>query len=444
MQSQQLSRVAQLTQRTNQFNLTTIRRTEAEIQQICNSERLECRVVKVKDRFGDYGLVGLLLFADQENALIVDTFLLSCRVLGRGVEHKMLAYLGTLAQERGLGRVGVLYTPTNKNQPAKDFLTSVGRQFQQEKDGSWLFEFPSQAASESSFLLISDIDAVDKKTDQEPKFISDSSAKRVSDADFFERIARNLYSPELILKEIASRQQRQRSQLEEFVAPRNPIEKAIAHLFAEILKLDRVSIDDNFFELGGDSIRGAILINKLQAQLNEIIHFVVLFDTRTVANLAAYIEENYPRAGAKLLGKEINSTIDTPQERIGEAKVLQMRSLIPPLAFPIDDDAIKNPPAIFILSPHRSGSTLLRVILGGNPQLFAPPELELLTFNTLGERKAAFSGRYSFWAEGTIRTIMQIRGCSPEEAIALMEELEAKNLSNFTNSYSNGSAIKSW
>jgi amino acid adenylation domain-containing protein/FkbH-like protein/non-ribosomal peptide synthase protein (TIGR01720 family)/FkbM family methyltransferase len=428
MQSQQLSRVAQLTQRTNQFNLTTIRRTEAEIQQICNSERLECRVVKVKDRFGDYGLVGLLLFADQENALIVDTFLLSCRVLGRGVEHKMLAYLGTLAQERGLGRVGVLYTPTNKNQPAKDFLTSVGRQFQQEKDGSWLFEFPSQAASESSFLLISDIDAVDKKTDQEPKFISDSSAKRVSDADFFERIARNLYSPELILKEIASRQQRQRSQLEEFVAPRNPIEKAIAHLFAEILKLDRVSIDDNFFELGGDSIRGAILINKLQAQLNEIIHFVVLFDTRTVANLAAYIEENYPRAGAKLLGKEINSTIDTPQERIGEAKVLQMRSLIPPLAFPIDDDAIKNPPAIFILSPHRSGSTLLRVILGGNPQLFAPPELELLTFNTLGERKAAFSGRYSFWAEGTIRTIMQIRGCSPEEAIALMEELEAKNL----------------
>ncbi len=59
MQNEQLSRVAQLTQRTNQFNLTTIRRSEAEIQQLCNLERLECRVVKVKDRFGDYGLVGL-------------------------------------------------------------------------------------------------------------------------------------------------------------------------------------------------------------------------------------------------------------------------------------------------------------------------------------------------------------------------------------------------
>ncbi|WP_392535306.1 amino acid adenylation domain-containing protein [Nostoc sp. C117] len=499
MQNQQLSRVAQLTQRTNQFNLTTIRRSEAEIQQLCNLESLECRVVKVKDRFGDYGLVGLLLFESQENALSVDTFLLSCRVLGRGVEHKMLAYLGTLAQERGLERVELFYRPTKKNQPAWDFLVSIGRQFQQEKDGGWLFEFPSQTASESNLLHISDMDTVvkeangslrktassesnkvlisdtdtvdkeairatssesnkvlisdtdtvdkeaikatssesdkvlildrftvDRNPNQEPK--SDRSVKIASFADFFERIARNLYSPELILKEITSRQQRQRPQLDiEFVAPRTPIEEAIAHLFAEALKLDKVGIDDNFFELGGDSIRGAILINKLQAQLNEIIHFLVLFDTKTVAKLAAYIEEHYPQTAAKLLGKEITAISELPQERIDEAKVLQMRSLIPSIAPPIDD-AIKNPPAIFILSPHRSGSTLLRVILGGNPQLFAPPELELLTFNTLGERKAAFSGRYSFWAEGTIRTIMQIRGCSPEEAIALMEELEAKNL----------------
>jgi amino acid adenylation domain-containing protein/FkbH-like protein/non-ribosomal peptide synthase protein (TIGR01720 family)/FkbM family methyltransferase len=455
MQNEQLSRVAQLTQRTNQFNLTTIRRSESKIQQLCNSGKLECRVVKVKDRFGDYGLVGLLLFATQENALVVDTFLLSCRVLGRGVEHKMLSYLGTLAQERGLERVELFYTSTKKNQPAWDFLASVGRQFQQKKDGGWLFEFPSQTASESSFIFISDTNTVANKPDQEAKSIqgriepqrrrehrgigvrekfgvspvSDSPVKITSAADFFERIAHNLYSPELILKEITSRQQRQRPQLDiEFVAPRTPIEKAIAHLFAEALKLDRVGINDNFFELGGDSIRGAILINKLQAQLNEIVHFVVLFDTKTVARLAAYIEENYPQAAAKLLGKEINSTIELPQERIDEAKVLQMRSLIPSIAPPVDDDASKNPPAIFILSPHRSGSTLLRVILGGNPQLFAPPELELLTFNTLQERKAAFSGRYSFWAEGTIRTIMQIQGCNAEEAIALMEELEARNL----------------
>ncbi|MGV2389294.1 MAG UNVERIFIED_CONTAM: hypothetical protein LVR29_16690 [Microcystis novacekii LVE1205-3] len=56
--------------------------------------------------------------------------------------------------------------------------------------------------------------------------------------------------------------------------------------------------------------------------------------------------------------------------------------------------------------------------------------MELLGFNTLGERKAKFSGRYNFWMEGTIRTIMEIKGCNPEKAIAIMEELEEKNLTS--------------
>ena len=57
----QASRVAQLTQRTNQFNFTTVRRTEAEIQRLPESG-LECRIVEVSDRFGDYGLVGVMIF----------------------------------------------------------------------------------------------------------------------------------------------------------------------------------------------------------------------------------------------------------------------------------------------------------------------------------------------------------------------------------------------
>ncbi|MEB3279245.1 MAG: amino acid adenylation domain-containing protein [Lyngbya sp.] len=424
LKNEQLARVAQLTQRTNQFNLTTIRRSEAEIQKLCNSGKLDGRVVNVKDRFGDYGLVGLLLFETAENALVVDTFLLSCRVLGRGVEHQMLADLGTLAQEKGLEKVKLFYKPTPKNKPILDFMTRVSQQFKQEKEEGLLFEFSSKTASETVFIPVTDSNSLAEKAPN-----SNQPASRTFSSEFLERIANNLYSPELILQEILSQQQRQRPELEiEFVAPRTPLEKTIASLFGEVLKLEKVGIDDDFFELGGDSIRGAILINKLQAQLNEIVHFVVLFDTKTVKNLAAYIEENYPRSAAKLLGKEINTVNELSQERIDADKVLQMRSLIPPLAPPIDEDKIKNPPAIFILSPYRSGSTLLRVILGGNPQLFAPPELELLRFNTLEERKAAFSGRYSFWMEGTIRTLMQIRGCSPEEAIALMEELEAKNL----------------
>ncbi len=76
-------RVAQLTQRTNQFNFTTIRRTEAEIRPLAASG-LECLRVRVADRFGDYGLVGVLIFGETTDAVVLDTMLLSCRALGRG------------------------------------------------------------------------------------------------------------------------------------------------------------------------------------------------------------------------------------------------------------------------------------------------------------------------------------------------------------------------
>src|SRR5262249_30133567 len=98
----QLSRVSELTNRTNQFNFTTIRRSEVETKQLCELEGAECLVVHVKDRFGNYGFVGVVIFKAHGGAMILDTFLLSCRALGRRVEYRMLARLGETARERGL------------------------------------------------------------------------------------------------------------------------------------------------------------------------------------------------------------------------------------------------------------------------------------------------------------------------------------------------------
>ena len=102
--SGQLPRVAQLTQRTNQFNASTIRRTEGEVQRLLANGTLECRVVEVRDRFGDYGLVGLVFFAARAEALVIDTLLLSCRALGRGVELPEALVRGACAW--ALGRYG--------------------------------------------------------------------------------------------------------------------------------------------------------------------------------------------------------------------------------------------------------------------------------------------------------------------------------------------------
>ncbi|MDB6066126.1 MAG: hypothetical protein JWR26_2334 [Pedosphaera sp.] len=116
-----LSRVAELTQRTNQFNCAAQHCTEEEILKLYGEQGRTMLVLTVSDRFGDYGLVGVMIYGVDAEALAVETFLLSCRVLGKGVEHQMLARLGQIAERHGAARVDVLFRPTGRNQPALDF-----------------------------------------------------------------------------------------------------------------------------------------------------------------------------------------------------------------------------------------------------------------------------------------------------------------------------------
>jgi len=120
-----LRRASQLTLRTNQFNFTTRRLDEAEMQALASGGRHDIRTVRVRDRFGDYGLVGLIVGEWRDDRLDADTFLLSCRVLGRGVEHRMAAELGRMAQARGVGVVSLRVDFTKKNTPARQFLQAI-------------------------------------------------------------------------------------------------------------------------------------------------------------------------------------------------------------------------------------------------------------------------------------------------------------------------------
>jgi FkbH-like protein len=122
----QLARVAQLTQRTNQFNTTGRRRTESELAKLLSTGSNHCSIVRVRDRFGDYGVVGMMTFAAAQECLVVDSFMLSCRVLGRRVEHAMLTYLGARARREDKPLIHIEFVPSDRNQPARDFLESLG------------------------------------------------------------------------------------------------------------------------------------------------------------------------------------------------------------------------------------------------------------------------------------------------------------------------------
>lgn len=211
-------------------------------------------------------------------------------------------------------------------------------------------------------------------------------------------------------------------------APRTQLEKLLTRLWCEILNIESVGLDDNFFELGGDSLKVARFLNRLQEELGEVVYVVAIFDAPTVAQLAAYLQQHYSDTIARLNGEVSLSREQTATKRIDEAKLDYVRAIIKPLPPSGFSLLPKNPPAIFILSPPRSGSTLLRVMLAGHKGLFAPPELQLLCCNTLEDRQDTFTGRYAFWLEGTIRALMDINDCDAETAKHLMQECEQQGM----------------
>jgi FkbH-like protein len=121
-----VARVAQLTQKTNQFNLTTLRYSETQIRARCADPDWWLLTVRVRDCFGDNGLVGVLFAHLGKREAEIDTFLLSCRVIGRTIETALLAYLCEQARSRGLKRVRGRFVSTAKNAPAREVYPRHG------------------------------------------------------------------------------------------------------------------------------------------------------------------------------------------------------------------------------------------------------------------------------------------------------------------------------
>ena len=298
-------RVAQLTLRTNQFNLTTVRRTEAEVRDLSRN-RLECLRVKVSDRFGDYGMVGVLVFGPHRDALRIDTMLLSCRVLGRGIEHAMLAHLGQLAVRRGLGRLEALFNRTPRNEPAENFLTDLGGIRRKDSDTRSIFHFSAAVAAGIVYLPgkagatatkpspRSDVSGNEARTPAASRTRGDKSA-------LYGRIGAELRRVEAVQRAAEADALTSRPALAApLVEPRTPLESKLAALWARLLHVDRVGVDDDFESLGGTSLAAAFLFAEIERKFSIRLPMTTILEAPTIEQLARRIEGG-ERASLKLL-----------------------------------------------------------------------------------------------------------------------------------------------
>ena len=141
-----IPRVAQLTQRSNQFNLRTVRYTDNELILISKSVNYATFSFTLQDKYGDNGLISIIILLKQKNKLFIDTWIMSCRVLKRGMENFVLNYIVNFAQNNDFSELIGEYLPTNKNNMVKNHYSNLGFK---EDNGIWILDTRSYIYKEN-------------------------------------------------------------------------------------------------------------------------------------------------------------------------------------------------------------------------------------------------------------------------------------------------------
>jgi FkbH-like protein len=298
----QIPRVSQLTQRTNQFNFTTIRRGESDIEQLGRAG-LECLRANVSDRFGDYGLVGVMIFGTRGEALAIDSFLVSCRVLGRGVEHAMLAHLGKIAQARGLKTIEAHFIPSKKNLPALNFIKSVTDKISQQDEAGTDYSIDVKLAADLAYRPGQD--AKDQlefartgggKTAKAPATAAQPSGFERSAV--MQRIITEWRDINAVAAAVAARGKSTRPSLETpYLEPRTSVEREITAIWQRILGVEPIGVTDDYTALGGTSLLAVQLFAEIEERFGMRLPLTAILDAPTVEKIAIRLSQREVASG---------------------------------------------------------------------------------------------------------------------------------------------------
>lgn len=279
-QSTELARVAQLTQRTTQFNMTGVTHNEQSLAALLAQGSRECRTVRVRDTFGDYGLVGVLLFAVEGASLRVENFLLSCRALGRRVEDRMVEELRRRAVEAGAERLCIPVVPTARNRPALEFLHR-------------LCGVPVDAAEPFECVLwASGQESEWRPAAAAPVEAAAAPARHAaaSAGEDIATLAGQLRTASAQMQ--AARASRRQRAGAASTAPRDEAERALAEIWSEYLGVAPVGIDDAFADLGGDSLTAARILARVHRQFGVGLTLAQFFAAPTVGGMAGALAQH--------------------------------------------------------------------------------------------------------------------------------------------------------
>lgn len=318
-QPEDYDRVSQLTQRTNQFNFYTTRYTNEEVREIAECDDRGWLLVKVRDRFGDYGSVGVACYQVGKATMSISDFMISCRVLGRGVEHKVISALGSIALEKGCEELVLNFRRSEKNEPALNFLTSLDGQSDFESlvgiglGSSRSINLSAQKAIEVRFDPNNEGDISGGERRKSVSAVSIPTANGI-----FEMIPGFYTTGASIYRGATTSMMKPRPKIEEvFVAPESDMQKEISSVWCGVLRLEGIGVDDDFFNIGGTSLLAVQVASELSEKLGQRISTVSIFEGRTIRVMAASLDGSSQ--------KESEAKIDASSDRGRERRAKRKR-----------------------------------------------------------------------------------------------------------------------
>ena len=305
--SENFERAAQLTQRTNQFNSSGIRHTSAGLSSLLNANSRQALILRACDRFGDYGEVGLAVFSKDEE-LHVESFLLSCRVLGKGVEHLLLQRLGKEAQRLGANELVFQFKETGRNLPVKKFFDRVGAEWKE--DGAYYLS--ANEAAQARF----DPEDGDLEEGVAEEGSQATTATRTRNTDY-QMIASELTSAGAIIRYLARHLHRARPQSDsELILPRSEDEAKLRNIWEEVLHVSPIGVTDSLFFLGGQSLEAAAIASRVLTECRVQIPLGDVLSHPTIAELSDLIQRIERKRQDLIPSKASSPTLSPTQKRL--------------------------------------------------------------------------------------------------------------------------------
>jgi acyl carrier protein len=263
----------------------------------------------------------------------IESCLLSCRALGKGVEFRMFSEMGAIAEKAGVHELRVLFRNTARNMPAFQFLSLLGKP-DSEKDSLLTYKFRTDFLKKVNFrefrarMAAPVVDAGNQA--QEPKSIS-SMSRDPGQQDVISDIALSAVNADDIHRRIRGKGMTSARSGKEIVPPSTPNEKIVMGIWEEIFNTKSISIHDDFFKLGGDSLKAVLVLTKLQNIFQIELPMHILFeDALTVhelsKTLATYQLDSFGMDHIDEEMKDLENMSDEDVERLLE-KELETNSL---------------------------------------------------------------------------------------------------------------------